>query len=216
VHAATDYGRTGSSSEENKKANIDFGMDIVNAAILLEAKHFINIDTAFPENINEYAESKKKFLQPAKQSINKHVGLKLTNACRYQMYGGGLSNTGFINQAIRQCEEDKRLIEMTEGLQKRDFIHIDDVVIAIRKIVDAYSELENFESIAVGTGVATTIREFMRIVIKCLRSTTKINYGVLPYRANDPMILVADISRLKKLKFQPAIALESGIRRFYK
>lgn len=42
-------------------------------------------------------------------------------------------------------------------------------------------------------------------------SETKLIWGAVPYRANEPMISVADITKLKKMGWMPLYSIEEGI-----
>jgi dTDP-L-rhamnose 4-epimerase len=96
-----------------------------------------------------------------------------------------------------------------DGLQTRDFIHVDDIVKANLMAIEM-PEM-GFESYNVGTGRATTILDLARLLIKL--HGKEIEPRVLNrYRASDVRHAVADISKIGRIGFEPGVSLESGIK----
>jgi dTDP-L-rhamnose 4-epimerase len=99
-----------------------------------------------------------------------------------------------------------------DGLQTRDFVYVEDVVRA--NILVAESEKADHQVFNVGTGNPISIIELARLLIK--------NYGydLEPqvkgeFRIGDVRHLFADISRIKKLGFNPHFSLEEGLKRYF-
>jgi CDP-paratose synthetase len=65
----------------------------------------------------------------------------------------------------------------------------------------------------VGTGVAPTIKDFVELVHRLTKSTSKLLFGSVPYRAHEAMHCQADISLLTKIGWSPQYSLESGIKK---
>jgi nucleoside-diphosphate-sugar epimerase len=79
-------------------------------------------------------------------------------------------------------------VPMTEGMQVRDFIHVEDVAKHFLSAIDdsrakpGRAFIEN-----VGSGRACTIREFAEFWWKEWNATGKLIFGALPYRKNESM-----------------------------
>lgn len=69
------------------------------------------------------------------------------------------------------------------------------------------------DQIDLGTGNAPTVRSFVEKVHALMNSRTKLQFGTIPYRANESMLYLADTSRLQNLGWQPAFSLEQGIQK---
>ncbi|MSU34038.1 MAG: NAD-dependent epimerase/dehydratase family protein [Pedosphaera sp.] len=106
-------------------------------------------------------------------------------------------------------------IQLTEGLQKRDFIYIDDVVDAFDRILNSSVQREpGYFSFEVGSGKTISIREIVEMITTMVPgSLTVLKWGALPYRANEVMNSSVDFKPLFALGWRPKISLEDGLAR---
>ncbi len=94
-------------------------------------------------------------------------------------------------------------IPLTGGEQQRDFMFIDDLIGILWRLmpsetVDA-SGRRGLRTINIGTGLGTTLRHFIEIVaahLKRLGLEPQLDFGALPYRAQDPMRCVCNSTRM--------------------
>lgn len=98
-----------------------------------------------------------------------------------------------------------------DGRQTRDFVFVEDVARA--NVLVAEKEEANFQVYNVGTGVATTVLEFV--------ATLEHAYGrdVQPalrgeFRPGDFRHLFTDAACLRSLGWEPQVSLEEGLRRY--
>ena len=98
-----------------------------------------------------------------------------------------------------------------DGRQTRDFVFVDDVARA--NLLVAESEAANYQAFNVGTGVATSVLDFVRLLNQ--------TYGreVQPilrdeFRPGDFRHLVTDASKLRSLGWEPQVGLVEGLRRY--
>ena len=127
IHTACVYGKKGESMQQILETNLMFGIKLLNTAINFNTRTFFNIGTLLDRQINAYALSKKQFeewLQLASDKIQV-VNLKLE-----LMFGEQDGNDKFTSWILNELRQEKPNIPLTAGLQKRDFIYIDDVVSA--------------------------------------------------------------------------------------
>jgi len=116
----------------------------------------------------------------------------------FNFYGVDMPENFFIPQLIEKLKKNASF-DMTFGEQKRDFLHISNVIEALILAIDtkAYNELFN-----VCSGKGKTIKEIALELKQLLKSKSKINFGVLPYRNNEVWEMVGDNKKIKEtLKF---------------
>lgn len=132
-----------------------------------------------------------------------------TVALRYSITQGprqSLFNqySGICRIFVGRALQGQQLIIYEDGLQTRDFVHIDDVVDANMCVLER--EEANFQAFNVGSERSTTVREYANLV--CSRFPS--GCGVSPsgeYRRGDNRHSVSSISKLKKLGWTPKRSL---------
>lgn len=136
---------------------------------------------------------------------------------RFQnVYGEGqsLNNpyTGILSIFSTRVRRGLELTVFEDGLETRDFVHVQDVVEAIHRSLVV--EVCVNDVVNVGSGVATTVLEMATKLTIALGG--KLNVRVTAdYRIGDIRHNFADIERLKtKLGYTPKISLDEGLRRF--
>lgn len=113
------------------------------------------------------------------------------------LFGPGQNSSKFIPYVVTQLKQGKTL-RVTQCEQKRDFIYIDDFVNAMECIINHYKECIG-EIINVSSGISVSLREIIEQLRESLHSTSKIEYGALPYRKNEAMDLKCDTARIDQL-----------------
>lgn len=94
-----------------------------------------------------------------------------------------------------------------DGLQTRDYIHVDDVVAAALAAIDS-NESGHFN---VGTGRQATVNEIFSLVVSGLGVRASERHG--PPRPGEQRTSALDSTLLRqKLSWRPTIALEDGLR----
>jgi len=96
-----------------------------------------------------------------------------------------------------------------DGLQTRDFISIQDIVQANLLVME--KNRANYEIFNVGTGKPTPIKEVAKTMIRVHGSDVK-PVVENKYREGDIRHCYADISKIKKLGFEPTSVFEEGMR----
>ena len=129
-----------------------------------------------------------------------------------QMYGPGDDRSKFTTHVIEACRNNELRLALTPGEQRRDFIHIDDVVRAYECILERRCEFAASDAVEVGSGTAVTMRSFVELAKQAADASTLLDFGAVPYRANEAMLCVADTDRLRGLGWQPKVQLADGIK----
>ncbi len=140
-----------------------------------------------------------------------------TVALRYQnVYGPGqsLNNpyTGILSIFSREMLAGRPVEIFEDGLESRDFVHVDDVALA--NVAAAHGELSGVHVANIGTGKATTVLELANALAR--------NYGYRGdirisgrFRAGDIRHNFAAIDAAKKaLGWSPSISFDEGLSGF--
>lgn len=98
------------------------------------------------------------------------------------------------------------LIIYEDGLQTRDFVHIKDVVDANMLVLQ--KDEANFQAFNVGSGIATSVREYARQVLQRIPSAQEVRVSG-EYRRGDNRHSVSSIEKLKTLGWRPRYNLDT-------
>ncbi len=215
INTATNYGRLEDSLLPMLDANLMFGVELLEKSIFNNVKAFLNIDTLLNKDINAYALSKSHMVDWMCLLSNENI--KIVNIKLEHMYGAKDDKGKFIYWLIDQLKRNVQEVNLTSGIQKRDFIYISDVVEACESIILNLNSLSNNEEFEVGTGISIHVKEFVEIIYKKMSEKqvikTILNFGAVKYRVNEPMNIVANISKLEKLGWSPKVSIEEGINK---
>lgn len=212
VNTVTNYGRKDSKISSIVDANVIFGLKLLEESVNAHVKAFINTDTLLEKNINAYALSKAQLVDWM-HFLSNH-STKMINIKIEHMYGPKDDENKFIYWLISQLKQNVEKVDLTSGIQKRDFIYIDDIVSAYETIIQNINTLSNFEEFELGTGESVEVKTFIEKIYRELLNTqelsTKLNFGAIAYRANENMNMQANITKLKTLGWKPMVSLENG------
>jgi len=210
IHCATHYGRREIDPIATIESNLILPLKILHAACSGGTKTFINTDTILDKRINDYTLSKSQFLEWLKVYSGK---LMCFNVALEHFYGPGDDDTKFVTHLIRTLLKSEKEINLTSGLQKRDFIYIDDVINAFVLIINhSFNADGGFHKYEIGTGKPIKLREFVSIVKRLsANSVTNLNFGAIPYRSNEVMNSEVNNKTLLDLGWSPTIDLNVGL-----
>ena len=94
------------------------------------------------------------------------------------------------------------------GLQRRDFLHVDDVAAAFVAILRS----DVGGAINVASGEAVTVRSIAERLARASGLPELLDVGALPDRPGDAAVIVADVARLRdEVRFEPRFDLEQGL-----
>jgi UDP-glucose 4-epimerase len=129
----------------------------------------------------------------------------------FNVYGPGQSKSyaGVITEFIKRVAKGEPPVIYGDGQQTRDFIHVDDVVQAIMRVLISDKAYGAYN---IGSGINTTINELAQLILK-LTGRTDLKPIYAPPRHGDISQSVADVSKARKdLSFKPNILLTEGIK----
>jgi nucleoside-diphosphate-sugar epimerase len=159
--------------------------------------------------LTAYGRSKLEATRAA-LDLHRTDGLPVVVLRPFTVYGPGQPAGRFLADllAAARAGED---FAMTEGRQRRDFVHVDDVVAAILRAGVAPSAVGRV--VNVGSGVATPLREVAALAWSLAGARGHLRVGARPAPREELADTWADITRARTLLgWEPAIALEAGLR----
>lgn len=130
----------------------------------------------------------------------------------FWLYGSGEARGRLVSDVACALAHGE-VVETGEGLQKRDFIHVDDAATAFVAALEAGLS----GPFNVGSGEAVPVRDLVRILADVSGRPDLIRWGARPASVNEPAVLEADITRLRlEAGFTPTIALAEGLCETYR
>lgn len=134
----------------------------------------------------------------------------------YQVYGPCQDINRIIPISIFSCLKNKKF-KCSAGNQKRDFIHVNDVVASINKIIKEKNIAGNIFNI--GSGKAIKLKNII-LKINNLIGLGKPLFGAINLRQGEPKEIFPSINKAKKMiGWYPKISLLEGIKstiKYYK
>lgn len=132
-----------------------------------------------------------------------------TVACAhiYSVYGPGEHPDRAIPSIIRALDAG-RAIDLTQGLARRDYVHVHDVATALASI----TESRETGAIDICTGVARPLREIFSLLGDIIGARPLLRFGAMPSSPTTSFEVDGDPSRLAGLGWSPRYSLESGLR----
>jgi dTDP-L-rhamnose 4-epimerase len=144
------------------------------------------------------------------------LGLRSTILRFQNVYGEGQSlrnpYTGIISIFYNRARQGLPISIFEDGLESRDFVHVDDVVEALFRSVSC--DLPASAIINVGSGVATAVHELAARLIRIAGFNVPLEVSA-EFRVGDIRHCTADLARLESLLgLRPTVSLEDGLARF--
>ncbi|NRS16577.1 NAD-dependent epimerase/dehydratase family protein [Brevibacillus sp. HB1.4B] len=219
IHTATCYGRNNESNATMVDANVTFPLKLLDVAMRFGTPVFLNTDTfssapvRLSKHLQPYNLTKRQFREWGK-CLADTSSLPFINVRLEHLYGPFDNTNKFVSTVIKSCLENQTELRLTEGKQARDFIYVDDVVSAFRVLLAHAARLPaGFTEYQVGTGTATSIREFVELVHQITKSSTVLKFGSIAYTDMEIMHSQADNRPLQALGWNHQVKLEDGLKK---
>lgn len=134
----------------------------------------------------------------------------------FLVYGPGQKPDRFLPALITSCINNQEL-EVSSGLQVRDFCHVKDVVRGLYDLIDCKSA--KGEIFNLGSGTPRTIRSVIETVVDKFASKSPI-FGTRDIRPGENISLYPDLNKARKfINWEARISFEDGLQetiQFYK
>lgn len=166
------------------ESNVIFPLSILNLAIKYHVKNYMTMGTGLPDLFNVYSYTKFQFSEfgrflSEKDSIN-FLNLKLE-----MFYGGENEPTSrFLHDCKRKLIKNLPL-ELTEGIQERDVVRVEDIVRIITWLVEE-SPYKGYRDLPIGSGEKHSIRDIVSFMKNELQSSSELLWGSVKSREGEP------------------------------
>ena len=128
----------------------------------------------------------------------------------FLVYGPGQGLERFIPQIIKGCLKNEKF-PTSNGGQLRDFCYIDDFIEAIFNVLNNSDSNIYGEVINIASGKPVAVKKVVKMITEIL-GLGQPQFGKIPYRNGENMILYADIEKAKKLlRWEPSVSLHKGL-----
>lgn len=167
------------------------------------------VETDPIEALHPYGASKAAadlMLQAAASEFNRQLTILRPFSFTGPHDGGGRLFPHLLTSALAGVP-----VEMTEGLQVRDFCAVNDIARAVVAAVDREQDtlIEKFN---LGSGQGRTVRELVERVAAELGLSTRLRFGARQAHGYEPHHLVADITLAHHtLHWQPELSLSHAV-----
>ena len=214
VHTACSYGRKNESLFDILNSNLIFGINLLEEAIKYNVTTFINTDSLLPRNISDYSLSKAQFTD---WLLIRSTEIQVINLKIEHMYGVNDDDNKFIPWLINEMLYKDGLINLTSGIQKRDFIYVTDVLDAYNIIIQKKGSLPSWNEFDLATNTFTEVKEFILELAKEVENVfdkvtiPRLNFGSIPYRKQEIMAPHVNNLKLIKMGWENKIDIKEGI-----
>jgi nucleoside-diphosphate-sugar epimerase len=153
-----------------------------------ESKLFLDIhDPLMP--FGPYATSKAMLFYKLKDSSLQRIS-EISYLRLFSVYGEGQFQKN-LWPALKNAAENGLDLDLTEGRQVRDFIHVTAVCKFFLNEINKENN-KRFNVVNIGTGKGTSVKDFSNIWWKKFNATGKINFGALKSRPNEILRMVSN------------------------
>jgi GDP-L-fucose synthase len=153
------------------------------------------------------------------QAFAREYGANFISAMPTSLYGPGdnfdLETSHALAALLRKAHEAKmsgagEMIVWGTGEPRREFLHVDDLAAAVLFLLENY---DSPEIINVGCGEDISIRELAELICDVVGFRGELKWDRSKPDGTPRKLL--DISKIKKLGWQPTISLRDGVARLY-
>lgn len=141
-----------------------------------------------------------------------HLMTKIpTVICRFfNAFGPNETNPHLIPEIQKQILGGNRRIKLGNLTPKRDFIHTHDMANAVNILLDKSGNGINTYNL--GRGIEYSVTEIVDAFSKAIGEPIEIEVDPARVRKVERMHLLADVTKLKSLGWEPKIGIEEGIK----
>jgi len=171
---------------------------------------YLPIDEMHPVNPHSPYNKSKLLAEQLCQDYSHDFGIDIVTLRPFYIYGPGSRPYSFVSSAIRQINENGKVLLSGEHT-KRDFLFISDFVNLLEIMLDEFPNGYNLYN--VGYGTSYTLREVSEILTKLLnKKKITIEYDN-EYRPGDVINMEADISKVSNaFNWKPIVSIDKGLK----
>lgn len=126
----------------------------------------------------------------------------------FSVYGPDDNHEWLIQYLIREMLLNHE-VNVTKGEQAWDYLYIDDIAEMLLKLIDS----SGVGIANLGSGRAIPVKIIVNMIKELTHSESKINFGAIPYRPDQVMLMEADNKKLTShLNWQATTSMEEGLK----
>ncbi|MDQ3049601.1 MAG: GDP-mannose 4,6-dehydratase [Bacteroidota bacterium] len=134
-----------------------------------------------------------------------------TVVCRFfNAFGPNETNPHLIPEIQKQILGGNRKIKLGNLTPKRDFIHTHDMASAVKILLEKSGN--GIDTFNLGRGIEYAVTEIVDAFSKAIGEPIEIEVDPARVRKVERMHLLADVTKLKSLGWEPKISIEEGIK----
>jgi UDP-glucose 4-epimerase len=208
---------------ESSNININGTINILDAIKKYPVKQFFFASTAAVYPIYDEAVSETHEVGPMDiYGLSKLTGEHLCNEfhlqtqipviiCRFfNAFGPNETNPHLIPEIQQQVNSGLRVIHLGNLTPKRDFIHTSDMANAVHVLLSKIKEGIHIYNL--GRGIEYAVTEIVESFSRQIGEEIKIEVDPARVRKVERMHLLADVTKLKKLGWEPLVDIDGGIK----
>lgn len=164
------------------------------------------VETVTPHPNTEYGKAKLAFYESALHKCNEK-GIRFIEPRFFSLYGPGDFAGTMVISMLKNMLQNKEC-NLTESVQTWDFLYIDDAVKGLLNLIQdpSASGIYNF-----GSGDSHPLKWFIEKMYELTKSSSKLNFGAIPYPPTGMVNVNPDVSRLMATGWKPGVSFEEGI-----
>jgi nucleoside-diphosphate-sugar epimerase len=148
----------------------------------------------------------KNTLRAALEASSGPLNVSWAWARLFWMYGPGETEGRLLPDIARAVLAGEE-VATSSGLQRRDYMHVDDVARALLHVVAGTSS----GPMNIGSGEAVAVRDIAFSFAEKMGRPDLLRIGAKPDNPGEATLVVADVRRLASTGFQPSFDLQSGL-----
>ena len=208
---------------ESSNININGTINILDAVKKYPAKQVFFASTAAVYPIYDEAVTETHETGPMDiYGLSKLTGEHLCNefhlqtkipviVCRFfNAFGPNETNPHLIPEIQQQVNSGLRVIKLGNLTPKRDFIHTSDMANAVNVLL--HKVKEGIHTYNLGRGIEYAVTEIVESFSRQIGEEIKIEVDQSRVRKVERMHLLADVSKLKQLGWEPLVDIDGGIK----
>ncbi|NNF01931.1 MAG: NAD-dependent epimerase/dehydratase family protein [Bacteroidia bacterium] len=208
---------------ESANINVQGTMNVLDAAAASKVDQAFFASTAAVYPIYDDPVSEKHPTGPMDiYGLSKLAGERLCNefhlksgittvVCRFfNAFGPNETNPHLIPEIQQQVNSGKRKINLGNLTPKRDFIHTSDMASAVHVLLSQVKE--GISTYNLGRGIEYSVTEIVEAFERQLGEKIEIEVEQARVRKVERMHLLADVSKLKSIGWEPKVDIDGGIK----
>jgi nucleoside-diphosphate-sugar epimerase len=129
---------------------------------------------------------------------------------RYNFIYGHGEHAGRLVPSVIEKLSAGEDVACTQGLQKRDFLHVEDVASATVAVLKSNVQ----GAINIGSGEPVPVRKLVETLARLIGGKGRPLFGELEANPDEPAALVPDVTRLRnEVGWRPALELQEGLKK---